>query len=231
MTAISAALPPTDGLACFNRMYLIVTERVRTEVDSTFYGDPAFMAALDVTFFNLYLGAVTGFKRGAADGRRVLERAAGRAGRPPLFAPLQFALAGMNADINHDLPMAVVATCRDLSYRARPGDPRRRFRQGEHPPRFLGRGHPRSFETGLLLELSTAGPPASRTSSATSRWRRPAAWPGTTPGPCGTFASTTAWPGTTPRASGRRPRAGRTGPAGAAALTHCSDSTALTAVP
>ena len=31
------------------------------------------------------------------------------------IAPMQFALAGMNAHINHDLPMAVVKTCEDLA--------------------------------------------------------------------------------------------------------------------
>ena len=62
MTSISAALPLTDGLACFNRMYLIVTKAVLSEVSSgTFYGDPAFMAHLDVVFVNLYLGAIDGF--------------------------------------------------------------------------------------------------------------------------------------------------------------------------
>ena len=29
----------------------------------------------------------------------------------PGIEPIQFALAGMNAHINHDLPLAVVATC------------------------------------------------------------------------------------------------------------------------
>ena len=29
MREIEAALPPRDGLACFNRMYLIVTQTVR----------------------------------------------------------------------------------------------------------------------------------------------------------------------------------------------------------
>jgi hypothetical protein len=33
----------------------------------------------------------------------------------PAILPIQFALAGMNAHINHDLPIALVATCRNLN--------------------------------------------------------------------------------------------------------------------
>ena len=33
----------------------------------------------------------------------------------PGIEPIQFALAGMNAHINHDLPLAVVTTCADLA--------------------------------------------------------------------------------------------------------------------
>ena len=33
----------------------------------------------------------------------------------PAIAPIQFALAGMNAHINHDLPLAMVSTCTALA--------------------------------------------------------------------------------------------------------------------
>ena len=39
------------------------------------------------------------------------------------MAPLQFALAGMNAHINRDLPVALVATCRELGIELRDGSP------------------------------------------------------------------------------------------------------------
>jgi hypothetical protein len=61
MTSISAALPLTDGLACFNRMYLIVTEKVLSEVSTGTYADPAFLSQLDVVFVNLYFGAIAGW--------------------------------------------------------------------------------------------------------------------------------------------------------------------------
>jgi len=110
MEAIDAALPAADGLACFNRIYLDVTRQVNSQLGQGFFADPEFMTQLDVTFVNLYFGAA-----GAA--------AADPAAVPPAWQPLvdrrgtagiepvQFALAGLNAHINHDLPLAVVSTC------------------------------------------------------------------------------------------------------------------------
>ncbi len=115
MTAISAALPPTDGLACFNRMYLIVTEKVLSEVSTgTFYGDSAFMSHLDVVFVNLYLEAIDGFRAKPPTAPRCWSEVLANRSETHI-APMQFALAGMNAHINHDLPMAVVKTCEDLA--------------------------------------------------------------------------------------------------------------------
>ena len=113
MEAIEAAIASSDGLACFNRMYLGVTREVNSELDQRFYADPAFMATLDVAFANLYFAAA-----GTADN----PAAAPLAWRPLIeqravagIEPIQFALAGMNAHINHDLPLAVVSTCSQLA--------------------------------------------------------------------------------------------------------------------
>ena len=57
MEAIGAALPASDGLACFNRMYLEVTKAVSADLGQGYFADPAFMARLDVTFANLYFAA------------------------------------------------------------------------------------------------------------------------------------------------------------------------------
>ena len=109
MEAIEAALPAADGLACFNRMYLGVTNQVNSQLGKDFFADPTFMAELDVTFANLYFAAAGN----AADPetvplawRPLVQRRAA-----PGIEPVQFALAGMNAHINHDLPLAVVNTC------------------------------------------------------------------------------------------------------------------------
>lgn len=112
MRALAPGFPAGDGVGVFHRMYLTVTELVHDRLAAAYFADPDAMAALDVVFAGRYLAAVD------AD-------AAGRPTRPcwrPLFElrrhpgihPLQFALAGMNAHIEHDLPLAVLDTARLL---------------------------------------------------------------------------------------------------------------------
>jgi hypothetical protein len=112
MQAIEAAAPAGDGLACFNRMYLQVTQQVNSELGQGFFADPQFMGRLDVTFANFYFAAVNASARPATAPlawRPLIEQR-----NEPGIESIQFALAGMNAHINHDLPLAVVATCTDL---------------------------------------------------------------------------------------------------------------------
>ncbi len=113
MEAIEAALPEADGIACFNRMYLDVTREVDSRISAGFFADPAFMTELDVTFANLYFAAAGALGDLAAVPLAWLPLAErrGTAG----IEPIQFALAGMNAHINHDLPLAVVGTCVSLA--------------------------------------------------------------------------------------------------------------------
>jgi hypothetical protein len=113
MQQIEAALPNGDGLACFNRVYLDVTQQVSDRVSQGSFADPAFMEHLDVVFANIYFAAVDAVVNDPTN--------LPAAWQPLLFAranlgiyPIQFALAGMNAHINHDLPIAVVTTCTDL---------------------------------------------------------------------------------------------------------------------
>jgi Family of unknown function (DUF5995) len=112
MEAIDAATPADDGLACFNRMYLAVTQTVNSELGQGFFADPGFMTTLDVVFANLYFAAADAASEPATvplAWRPLIEQRAAAG-----IEPIQFALAGMNAHINHDLPVAVVTTCADL---------------------------------------------------------------------------------------------------------------------
>ncbi len=113
MEEIGAALPAADGFACFNRMYLDVTSQVYSELGQGFYADPAFMTELDVNFANLYFAAadVAGDPGAVPLAWRPLAERRDMAG----IEPIQFALAGMNAHINHDLPLALVGTCTALA--------------------------------------------------------------------------------------------------------------------
>jgi hypothetical protein len=113
LEAIGASLAAGDGLACFNRMYLEVTERVDSNLRAGFFADPAFMTQLDITFAGLYFAAVDAADDLAAvplAWRPLFEQRAA-----PDIEPIQFALAGMNAHINHDLPLALTGTCTVLA--------------------------------------------------------------------------------------------------------------------
>lgn len=113
MEAIDAALPAADGVACFNRMYLQVTQAVDRNLHEETFADPAFVSRLDVVFANLYFDAVDALS-GPPSAGPVAWQPLLAARRTPGIEPIQFALAGMNAHINHDLPVAVVQTCTDL---------------------------------------------------------------------------------------------------------------------
>jgi hypothetical protein len=118
--AIDAALPPADGIACFNKLYMTVTSNVlAAEQAGGTFGDVPFLSALDVAFGNLYFSALDALEKGTAVPRAWAPLFAAR-DRPDI-APLQFALAGMNAHINRDLPVGLVSTFATLGLQmARP---------------------------------------------------------------------------------------------------------------
>ena len=108
MGQIETSMTPGDGLGAFNEMYLHVTELVRDRIAGGYFGSAEFMTRLDIVFAGMYLEAVDATAPSSA-WAPVFE-ARHQSGR----LPVQFALAGMNAHINHDLPVALVATCRQL---------------------------------------------------------------------------------------------------------------------
>jgi hypothetical protein len=109
MHAIEAALTPRDGVACFNRLYLAVTLAVQDEIARVRFRDTRFLAALDVAFANLYFAAL----RDPTDAPKAWAPLIEARNRRSV-APLQFALAGMNAHINRDLPVALSDVWRRL---------------------------------------------------------------------------------------------------------------------
>ncbi|MFD4692318.1 DUF5995 family protein [Streptomyces sp. NPDC058463] len=104
--------PPGDGVAVFNQVYLTVTEAVGGRIEGGSFPDRDTVSALDVRFAEHYLTAVD---TAAAGGRPpACWRPLFQFRRHPGVRPLQFALAGINAHIGHDLALAVVDTCRTL---------------------------------------------------------------------------------------------------------------------
>jgi hypothetical protein len=121
MEAIDALLPANDGLKWFNRLYLMVTQQVDLHPPGGTWESPVWLTRLDVVFANLYFSAVAGFLGGQSvpSAWNVLFEARYRAG----IDRIQFALAGMNAHINHDLALALLATDAELNVVPAPGSP------------------------------------------------------------------------------------------------------------
>jgi Family of unknown function (DUF5995) len=113
MHAIADELTSADGVARFNHLYLEETVAVDTATRVAGFEDPGFIAALDVVFAGLYFAAVDAAGAGKPAPRSWAPLFAARSDRR--IAPIQFALAGMNAHINHDLPLALVSTCQARS--------------------------------------------------------------------------------------------------------------------
>ncbi|GGT77476.1 DUF5995 family protein [Streptomyces lateritius] len=112
MRTIRSAWHPADGVAVFNRVYLTVTEEIGHAIEAGTFADWRAAATLDVRFAERYLSVVDAVATG---------RPAPACWRPlftyrrhPGVRPLQFALAGINAHIGHDLALAVVDSCRAL---------------------------------------------------------------------------------------------------------------------
>jgi hypothetical protein len=152
MQAIEAALPLSDGLACFNRMYRIVTQTVMEQVTQGFFDDPPFMEHLDIVFANLYLGAVDGFRSQPSAACRAWNVLFSQRSDTSVL-PMQFALAGMNAHINRDLALAVVTACKDLGTAPESGSHEADFEKVNRLLDSLDEQIRQSFESGVILEL------------------------------------------------------------------------------
>ena len=152
MQTIEGALPPTDGLACFNRMYLIVTQTVGSQVGQGFFADSAFMEHLDVVFANLYLTAVDGYRAQPSTACRSWNVLFDQRSDTDI-APMQFALAGMNAHINRDLSLAVVTTCKEMATAPEDSTHEADFGKVNKLLAGLDQQIRQSFESGIILEL------------------------------------------------------------------------------
>jgi Family of unknown function (DUF5995) len=109
MESIDQLLPDGDGLKWFNRLYLMVTKEVDLDPPAAGWKDSDWLLLLDVIFAGFYFRAVAGFLSG--DATVPSSWSAMLSARYTLgIDRIQFALAGMNAHINHDLSLALLAT-------------------------------------------------------------------------------------------------------------------------
>ena len=109
MQRIDALTVDGDGLKWFNWLYFQVTQAVETRVSAGGFVDAAFLSELDVQFAQLYFSALRNFLSNGAvpDCWQTLFALRGQT----TLMRIQFAMAGINAHINHDLPIAISMTC------------------------------------------------------------------------------------------------------------------------
>lgn len=121
MQTLDALLPPTDGLKWFNQLYLMVTQQVDLHPPNGTWQNPEWLTRLDVVFAGFYFGAVADYIAGrqVPSAWNVLFQARYQRG----IDRIQFAVAGMNAHINHDLALALLATNLQLNLVPAPGGP------------------------------------------------------------------------------------------------------------
>ncbi|MGA9668631.1 MAG: DUF5995 family protein [Terracidiphilus sp.] len=115
MQTIEATCVDGDGLKWFNWLYLQVTQAVLAGVNNAAavgqaeFTDPAWISSLDVAFARHYFEAIQSSLSGAPTPG--CWQAVFNVRNQTAIARIQFALAGMNAHINHDLPQAILSTC------------------------------------------------------------------------------------------------------------------------
>jgi hypothetical protein len=180
LEAIEASAPKSDGVACFARLYREVTQGVDAELAEQTFADTRFLERLDVCFAGLFFSALASYEQ---------DPSTAPSAWTPLFtqrarrgiAPLQFALAGMNAHINRDLPAALVTTCAGLRLDLRDGSPE--HRDFERVNVLLAQVEARikkSYLTGWLARLDRIVHRVDRIDDIVAMWdvgrARDAAW-------------------------------------------------------
>jgi hypothetical protein len=147
----------SDGLACFNYLYTLITSDVLEKIDGgNFFHDNNFLASLDVEFAKRYFRAVCAYEELAASSPRswaILLDERATAG----ISELQFAVAGVNAHVNFDLGFALLAACEALGCELGAGNQRDDYQKvndifaahmadlRHHFENWLGRQLDRSF--------------------------------------------------------------------------------------
>lgn len=113
MASIDGLLPEDDGLKWFNKLYLKVTETIDQQPAAS-WSDPVWLTRVDVVFAGYYFKAIREFLNDAPTTPSAWV-ALFESRRKPGVERIQFALAGMNAHINHDLALALVQTDSEMN--------------------------------------------------------------------------------------------------------------------
>jgi len=166
MEAIDASLPRKDGVAIFDRLYLQVTRAVDSASAGTGFENREFVDRLDVVFAGLYFDAEATIESGAncpVAWRPLVET------RSQRREPIQFALAGMAAHINHDLPIAVFTTAEEFGLPVEDdGAMHRDFQRVDGLLATVETQVAGWFDTGLIADIEDVTP--LKTDEAIAMW-------------------------------------------------------------
>jgi len=113
MQSIDGLLPRSDGLKWFNKLYLMVTQQIDAQPPPNGWEDAAWLTHLDVVFAGFYFAAIADTLQQNPDVASSWQALFEARNRPGVDR-IQFALAGMNAHINHDLALALLQTNNEL---------------------------------------------------------------------------------------------------------------------
>ena len=154
MQNLDAMLPSNDGLKWFNLLYLRVTQAVYAKQPAGGWDDQAWLTKLDINFARLYYDALA---NSCIDQTKVPRAwmALFESRDNQSIERVQFALAGINAHINHDLPLALVQTCKDMH--TSPQRDTREYSDFENVNNLLSGVMPTTLNvlaTGILGELA-----------------------------------------------------------------------------
>lgn len=154
MQTIDSLLPSDDGLKWFNLLYMFVTQKVESSPPAGGWENPLWLPRLDVVFAQFYFAAISNWLKnpaGVPTSWKVLFEARFRPG----IERIQFALAGMNAHINHDLALALLQTDGELNLSPAKTSPE--HDDFEHVNGILETVLPQALQflaTGILGELA-----------------------------------------------------------------------------
>lgn len=102
-----------DGIACFTRLYTVITENVGKTASSAGFRDTDFLIRLDVEFARRYFDAIRAYARDTDATPRCWKVLFDRRSDPDI-GPVHFAAAGVNAHVNLDLAAALLRTWKDF---------------------------------------------------------------------------------------------------------------------
>jgi hypothetical protein len=105
----TSMLGEDDGIAAFTRLYHVITAHIGAMVDRGEFRSPDFLVRLDIEFAERYFNALRSYARDMNTTPRVWRVVFDNRSNPRIPA-LNFAVAGVNAQINFDLACAHVAT-------------------------------------------------------------------------------------------------------------------------